>query len=169
MIKIVEGNDAVIVKRNWINHWKKADFGLKMVASACIHGIFFISLDIVHALIKSKLRVSSSHELIVVIEKMIADQVLNHLHNLILSQKISLIIVFIIIDKELFRDFACLMLGHIKSKPSRESILEMINSSVKIEFDFIINGLKMDLIDIDNDELIQIIDRKTISLKNQVK
>lgn len=44
----------------------------------------------------------------------------------------------------------------------------MINSSVKIEFDFILNGLKMELIQIESDELIQIIDRKTKALKNLV-
>ena len=60
------------------------------------------------------------------------------------------------------------MLGHIKSKPSRDHILNMINSSVKIEFDFILNGLKMELIQIESDELIQIIDRKTKALKNLV-
>lgn len=70
--------------------------------------------------------------------------------------------------KELFRDFACLMLGHVKSKPSRERILDMINSSVKIEFDYILNGLKLELIQFESDELIQIIDRKTKALKNKV-
>lgn len=70
--------------------------------------------------------------------------------------------------KELFRDFACLMLSHVKSKPSRERILDMINSSVKIEFDYILNGLKLELIQFESDELIQIIDRKTKALKNKV-
>lgn len=71
--------------------------------------------------------------------------------------------------KELFRDFACLMLTHIKAKPSREVILNMINSSVKIEFDFIMNGLKMELAQIESDDLIQLIDKKTKALKEQVK
>lgn len=61
-----------------------------------------------------------------------------------------------------------MMLGHIRSKPSKEHILDMINSSVKIEFDYILNGLKMELIQVESDELIQIIDKKTKALKNQV-
>lgn len=60
------------------------------------------------------------------------------------------------------------MLGHIKSKPSREQILNMINSSVKVEFDYILNGLKMELIQFESDDLIQIIDRKTKALKEMV-
>lgn len=46
-----------------------------MAASACIHGIFFISLDLINVWLKSKLRASCSHEIVEVIEKMIADQV----------------------------------------------------------------------------------------------
>lgn len=61
------------------------------------------------------------------------------------------------------------MLSHVNSKPSREQIIDMINSSVKIEFDFILNGLKMDLIQLESDELIQLIDRKTKALKSQVR
>lgn len=75
MFKIVEGFDAVTNKRIWIEQWEKADFGVKMAASACIHGIFFMSLDLVQAWIKNKLRASFTHEFNEVIEKMIADQV----------------------------------------------------------------------------------------------
>lgn len=74
--KIVEGFDAVHNKRNWIKQWDKADFGVKMAASACIHGIFFISLDIINTWLKTKLRASSSHEMIEVLQNMIADQVI---------------------------------------------------------------------------------------------
>lgn len=76
LFKIVEGFDAVVNKRNWIAQWKKADFGVRMAASACIHGIFFISLDLVNNWLKTKLRTSFTHELVEVIEKMIADQVI---------------------------------------------------------------------------------------------
>jgi hypothetical protein len=71
----VEGIDAIVNKRNWIKQWSSADFGLKMTASACIHGIFFISLDLVLNWLKNKFRGSFTHELIEIIEKMIADQV----------------------------------------------------------------------------------------------
>lgn len=144
LFKIVEGIDAIVNKRNWIKQWSSADFGMKMTASACIHGIFFLSLDLVLNWLKNKFRGSFTHELIEVIEKMIADQ-------------------------ELCRDFACLMLSHIKAKPAREAIIEMINSSVKIEFDFILNGLKMaELIQLESDDLIQVIDRRTKDLKSKI-
>lgn len=144
LFKIVEGFDAVVNKRNWIKQWSKAEFGMKMTASACIHGIFFISLDLVLNWLKNKFRGSFTHEIIEVLERIIADQ-------------------------ELCRDFACLMLGHIKSKPARETTVEMINNAVKIEFDFILNGLKMpELIQLESDDLIQIIDRKTKELKAKI-
>lgn len=61
------------------------------------------------------------------------------------------------------------MLSHIKAKPAREAIIEIINSSVKIEFDFILNGLKMaELIQLESDDLIQVIDRRTKDLKSKV-
>jgi hypothetical protein len=60
------------------------------------------------------------------------------------------------------------MIGHLKSKPSIERILETINDAAKIEFDFILNGLNIDLIEIEPEEVIQLIDRKTKELKNSV-
>lgn len=79
------------------------------------------------------------------------------------------LLIFTLIKQELCRDFACLMLSHTKAKPAREAIIEMINSSVKIEFDFILNGLKMaELIQLESDDLIQVIDRKTKDLKSKV-
>ena len=44
-------------------------------------------------------------------------------------------------------------------------MLHMINEVAKIEFDFLINGLKVDLIELDPEEVILLIDRKTKQLK----
>ena len=70
--------------------------------------------------------------------------------------------------KNLQRDFSCLMIGHLKNKPSIERILEAINDAAKIEFDFILNGLNIDLVEIEPEEVIQLIDKKTKELKNSV-
>jgi hypothetical protein len=61
-----------------------------------------------------------------------------------------------------------LIIGHLKNKPSIERILEAINEAAKIEFDFILNGLNIDLVEIEPEEVIQLIDRKTKELKNSV-
>ncbi len=61
-----------------------------------------------------------------------------------------------------------MIIGHLKNKPSIERILEAINEAAKIEFDFILNGLNIDLVEIEPEEVIQLIDRKTKELKNSV-
>jgi hypothetical protein len=93
--------------------------------------------------LKKKTRGSFSHELIEIVEKMMA-------------------------DRELERDFACLMLSNLKVKPSKETILRVINETAKLEFDFILNGLQIDLIKTDTDDIIQLIDKKTKDLKAKV-
>lgn len=60
------------------------------------------------------------------------------------------------------------MITHLQSKPSKEKILETINQAAKIEFDFLINGLKVELVNIDSEDIIQLIDRKTKALKLRV-
>ena len=67
--------------------------------------------------------------------------------------------MFNIFKKDLQRDFSCLMIGHLKNKPSIERIVEAINDAAKIEFDFILNGLNIDLVEIEPEEVIQLIDR----------
>ncbi len=61
------------------------------------------------------------------------------------------------------------MIGHLKNKPSKEKILEAINDAAKIEFDFILNGLNVDLIGIEPEEVILLIDKKTKELKNNAR
>ncbi len=60
------------------------------------------------------------------------------------------------------------MIGHLVAKPSKERILETINQAAKIEFDFLLNGLNVDSIGIDPQDVIQLIDRKTKALKNKL-
>ena len=62
------------------------------------------------------------------------------------------------------------MISHLKEKPSKESILETINKAAKIEFDFLLNGIKStELIDVDANEIIHLIDVNTKALKIKVK
>ncbi|RNA02317.1 Ribonucleoside-diphosphate reductase subunit M2 [Brachionus plicatilis] len=138
--KIVENFDAVINKRNWIEKWKTASFGEQLVASSCLHGLMFCSLDLVHNWLAIKTRSILSHELIDIFERMILDQ-------------------------EIQRNFSCLMISHLRHKPSKENMIEMINQAAKLEFDFLMNGIKCDLIGIEANEIIQLIDKKTKELK----
>lgn len=57
------------------------------------------------------------------------------------------------------------MLSHLKHKPSSERLIEMINEVAKLEFDFLVNGLKIELVNIELDDVLQLIDRKTRDLK----
>lgn len=60
------------------------------------------------------------------------------------------------------------MLSHLRAKPSKEEIMQTIDQAAKIEFDFLINGLKSELIGIDTEEILQLIDKKAKSLKLKV-
>ena len=66
------------------------------------------------------------------------------------------------------RDFSCLMISHLKNKPSKERMLEVINQAAKVEFDFLLNGLNADLIGVSAEEIIQLIDKNTKALKLKV-
>ena len=66
------------------------------------------------------------------------------------------------------RDFSCLMISHLKLKPTNEKMIEVINQAAKIEFQFLLNGLNIDLINMNTDDVIKLIDKNTKSLKYQV-
>ncbi len=75
----------------------------------------------------------------------------------------------LLIKKEIQRDFSCLLISHLKNKPSNTRMLEVINQAAKIEFKFLLNGLNIDLIGMTSDEILQIIDKNTKVLKTKVK
>ena len=153
-------------KRNWIAQWKNASLGEQLMASACMHGLMFTSLEMTRDWLKFRTRNSFNHELIDFLERMIYDQVGISLFYSLTSQPVFYIVYYFF--KELQRDFSCLMISHMKHKPNKEKMLETINQSAKIEFDFLINGLKSDLIEVSNDDVIQLIDKNTKSLKLKV-
>jgi ribonucleotide reductase beta subunit family protein with ferritin-like domain len=143
LFKTVESYNSVANKRAWINQWQNSSFGEQLMAATCLHGLLFCSLSLVCNWLKARNKNKFNHEIIELFDRMIVDQ-------------------------DLQRDFSCLMIGHLKSKPSIERILETINDAAKIEFDFILNGLNIDLIEIEPEEVIQLIDRKTKELKNSI-
>ncbi len=70
--------------------------------------------------------------------------------------------------KQLQRDFSCLMISHLKNKPSNTRMIEVINQAAKIEFNFLINGLNIDLIGLGAEDVLILIDKSTKSLKLKV-
>lgn len=60
------------------------------------------------------------------------------------------------------------MMSHLKNKPSNQRILETINQAAKIEFNFLLNGLNLDLIGLGPQEVLEIIDKSTKVLKSKV-
>lgn len=140
LFKIVEEYDSVAKKRNWIAQWTNASLGEQLMASACMHGLMFTSLEMTRDWLKFRTRNSFNHEIIDFLERMIYDQ-------------------------ELQRDFACLMISHMKHRPNKDKMLESINQAAKIEFDFLINGLKSELIEVKSEDIIQLIDKNTKALK----
>ena len=65
--------DSLEEKRDWIGRWKKADLGVKLSASACVNGLFFLSVDVIISWMKRR-RICA--ELRQIFEKIIADQVI---------------------------------------------------------------------------------------------
>lgn len=60
------------------------------------------------------------------------------------------------------------MVSHLRNKPSKEKIIETINQAAKLEFEFLMKGLQSELIEIDPEDIILLIDRKTKELKLRV-
>jgi len=142
LFKVVESYDSVMSKREWINQWKTASFNEKIMASAVMHGLMFTSLETTRDWLKSRSR-NSLHDLIDIFDRMIYDQ-------------------------ELQRDFSCLMLSHLRNKPSKERMIEVINQAAKVEFDFLMNGVKSELIGVSGEDLIRYIDNNTKLLKQKL-
>jgi ribonucleoside-diphosphate reductase subunit M2 len=144
LFKIVESWDSVVSKREWLRQWETKSFAEQLVGAACLHGLMFTSLNLLHSWLENKMRSSMGHELVDTIAKMIIDQGLQ-------------------------RDFACLMVSHLRDKPAKEAILAHINKSAKIEFDFLLNGIKSnELIELDTGDIINLIDVNTKALKNKL-
>ena len=63
-------------KRKWVEQWKNSSFDEQLVASVCLHGLLFTSLEVTCEWLKVRIRNSVGHELVNTIEKMIYDLVI---------------------------------------------------------------------------------------------
>lgn len=144
LFKVVENYDSVKEKRNWIAQWKHSSFSEQLIAAACLHGLFFSAIELTGDWIRNRSRSNNGcHEIVDIFAKILHDQ-------------------------ELQRDFMCLMVSHLKKKPSNQRIVEILNQAAKIEFSFLLNGLNIDLIGISPEDVLQIIDKNTKSLKSMI-
>lgn len=137
----IENLETVKSKRNLITEWSSLEFNEKLVASACLHGLFFTSVNLVQDWLKLRsTKTPMSHEFIEMIERM----------N---------------IDQDLERDFACLMISHLRNKPTREFILKMIDDCSKIEYNFLIDALQTNLLNFTPQYVKQLLEKRIGILK----
>jgi hypothetical protein len=71
----VENWDPVIDKREWLSQLENKSFAEKLVGAACLHGLMFTALNLIHSWLQNKMRASMGHELVDTFAKMIVDQV----------------------------------------------------------------------------------------------
>jgi ribonucleotide reductase beta subunit family protein with ferritin-like domain len=142
VLRNIESSSEVIKKREWIRSWTKVEFNQQLLASACMNGLFFMILDIMKSWLSNRIKGSTNNELLETIEK-------------------------ILIDKKLQAEFDCLMISHLKRKPTEKLIIELINQAARIEFEFLIN-LGFDLIGIETEELLKFIDEHVKWLKSRL-
>ena len=62
-------------KREWLSMWNRKSFPEQLIGAACLHGLMFTSLNLIHSWLQNKMRASMGHELVDTLEKMIHDQV----------------------------------------------------------------------------------------------
>lgn len=112
-------------KAEWALKWidnKDAGYAERLVAFACVEGIFFSGSFASIFWLKSKGKMPG----------------LGHSNELISR------------DEGLHTDFACLMYSHLKNKLSESIIHQIVSEAVKIECDFVSEALPVDLIGINS-------------------
>jgi len=132
LFKAIETVPAVKHKAEWAIKWMSPDapFAQRLVAFACVEGIFFSgSFCAIFWLKKRGLMpgLSFSNELI--------------------SR-----------DEGLHQEFAVTLFGHLQSKPTKDTVREIVQSAVAIEKEFIIDALPCRLIGMDSTQMSQYIE-----------
>jgi len=132
LFKAIETVPAVKHKAEWAMKWMNpsAPFAQRLVAFACVEGIFFSgSFCAIFWLKKRGLMpgLSFSNELI--------------------SR-----------DEGLHQEFAVTLFSHLQNKPSKETIREIVKSAVAIEKEFIVDALPCRLIGMDSIQMSQYIE-----------
>jgi len=132
LFKAIETVPAVKHKAEWAIKWMSPDapFAQRLVAFACVEGIFFSgSFCAIFWLKKRGLMpgLSFSNELI--------------------SR-----------DEGLHQEFAVTLFGHLQSKPTKDTVREIVQSAVAIEKEFILDALPCRLIGMDSTQMSQYIE-----------
>jgi ribonucleotide reductase beta subunit family protein with ferritin-like domain len=132
LFRAIENQPAVTRKAQWALDWfdQKHSFATRLVAFACVEGIFFSgSFCAIYWLKKRGLMpgLSFSNELI--------------------SR-----------DEGLHQEFAVTLFGHLVDKPSAKVIRDIVSSAVAIEKEFITEALPCRLIGMDADQMKQYIE-----------
>ena len=129
----IENLECVKKKADWAIKWindDSASFAERVVAFACVEGIFF----------------SGSFASIFWLKKR------GLMPGLAFSNEL------ISRDEGLHTDFACLMYRHLVHKPTNERIYEIVRDAVKIEQEFLTDALPVDLIGMNSRLMVQYIE-----------
>jgi ribonucleoside-diphosphate reductase subunit M2 len=121
LFNAIENLECVKKKAEWAIKWindKEALFAERIIAFACVEGIFF----------------SGSFASIFWLKKR------GLMPGLAFSNEL------ISRDEGLHCDFACLMFRYLTQKPSKERVYEIVRDAVKIEQEFLTDALPVDLI-----------------------
>ncbi len=70
--------------------------------------------------------------------------------------------------KDLARDFACLMISYLKQKPSEDFVLQIIEETVKVERNFLLNALPVELIGFATRDVNILLDKRASVLRVKV-
>eukprot|EP00095_Tigriopus_kingsejongensis_P002828 snap_masked-scaffold80_size398941-processed-gene-2.13 protein:Tk02828 transcript:snap_masked-scaffold80_size398941-processed-gene-2.13-mRNA-1 annotation:"ribonucleotide reductase m2 polypeptide" len=132
LFNAVETVPAVKKKADWAIKWisdDEATFGERIMAYACVEGIFF----------------SGSFAAIFWLKKRGLMPGLTFSNELISR------------DEGLHTDFACLIFHHLKNRPSPERVAEIVAEAVKIESEFLTEALPCNLIGMNCELMVQYI------------
>lgn len=132
LFKAIENIPCITKKAKWAFKWLQSqdDFALRLIAFAAIEGIFF----------------SGSFCSIFWLKKRGLMPGLTFSNELISR------------DEGLHTDFACLLYRHIKNKPTKEKVIELITEAVEFEQEFITEALPVSLIGMNADMMKQYIE-----------
>jgi len=132
LFKSIDTIPCVNKKAQWALEWfdKSLPFGERLFAFACVEGIFFSGSFCALFWIKNR----------------------GILPGLCFSNEL------ISRDEGLHQEFALTLLNHLEEKPSTERILEIVNSALEIEKEFITDALPVKLIGMDSEKMCEYID-----------
>lgn len=132
LFKAIDTVPCVKKKADWALKWfdKSLPFAERLFAFACVEGIFFSGSFCALFWIKNR----------------------GILPGLCFSNEL------ISRDEGLHQEFALVLMKHLKEQPSNERLLEIINSAIEIEKEFITDALPVKLIGMDSEKMSTYID-----------